>query len=178
MQLVKKHLEHGAVVNFVQIGHRHDAIDGVIAAIGTMYADPPAAVQNPDPLTWDQGIMKDWLIETLLQGAYMREYHLWEKDCKAYFPAMAKRNGEQLLMKSKDAQSFTKLMNGILAAFGVTMPDTILNAIENMREQVNVMKHEAGLELDHFISKNDYAQAIVALEGFWNHLARCERVTG
>jgi hypothetical protein len=30
-------------------------------------------------------IERDWVIETVYQGAYLRQYHLWEKDCKEYF---------------------------------------------------------------------------------------------
>jgi hypothetical protein len=37
MQLIKKYLKPGAVVNFAQISHRRDAINGVIAAITKIY---------------------------------------------------------------------------------------------------------------------------------------------
>lgn len=174
MQLIKKHLEPGAIGNFTQLGHRRGAIDGLIAVITQMYKDNPHA-GNPDPLTWDADVMKNWLIETLLQGAYLREYHLWEKDCKAYFAAAAERNGEQMILAS---HGFIRQIKHALLAFSIAMPDATLNAIDGMRERVNVMKHEPGLEEDHFISEGDYAGAIDALEGFWNHLASCERVTG
>jgi hypothetical protein len=45
-----------------------------------------------------------------------------------------------------------------------------------MHDRVNVMKHEAGLELDHFISEADYIAGVEALEEFWNHLASAEEV--
>jgi hypothetical protein len=170
MPLVRKHLQSGAHVNYIQLGHQHTAIDGVIAAIEKTYAaDSPDA----DPLMGDS--IKDWLIETVLQGAYPREYHLWEKDCKVYFSEMARRNGAEMKLESGN---FTDTVKKALAAFGVAMPEGILDAIERMRKQVNKMKHAEGLELDHFVSKSDYEEAMQALEGFWHHLASCERVSG
>jgi hypothetical protein len=68
--------------------------------------------------------MQAWVVETLPQGAYVREYHLWEKDCKAYFPAMAERNGTTMVMRAK-GQPFTELVKGILVDFGVAIPDDI-----------------------------------------------------
>jgi hypothetical protein len=173
MQLIKKYLEPGAVGSFIQLGHRRDAVDSVIAAIGQIYKDNPHT-QNPDPLTWDAGVMEDWLVESLLQGAYIREYHLWEKECKAYFAAVAKRNGGQMILTT---QGFIKQVKDALVAFGVAVPDATLGAIDHMRERVNVMKHEPGLEEDHFISDGDYIEAIDAIESFWGVLAGCERVT-
>jgi hypothetical protein len=174
MQLVKKYLEPGAVGNFIQLGRRRDAVEGVIAAITQIYKDNPHT-QNPDPLTWDANVMKNWLTELLLQGAYIREYHLWEKDCKAYFAAVAERNGSRMVLAT---QGFVKQVKGALAAFSVPMPDVTLKAIDHMRERVNVMKHEPGLDEDHLISENDYAEAVSAIESFWDVLAGCERVTG
>jgi hypothetical protein len=55
------------VVTFVQISHRRDAIDGMIAAITKIYGTDPDA-RNPDPLTREAGAMNNWLVETLLQG--------------------------------------------------------------------------------------------------------------
>lgn len=48
-------------------------------------------------------------------------------------------------------------------------------AIEEMRSRVNVMKHESGLELDHFICEADYKTAVDNLELFWEFLTRHER---
>ena len=112
--------------------------------------------------------MRAWVAETLLQGAYLREYHLWEKDCKAYFPEMAQRSGSTLVMETR-GQSFTALIWDILARFSVAVSPNITSAIETMRGRVNVMKHEAGLELDHFISEADYIAGVEALEEFWSH---------
>ena len=76
--------------------------------------------------------MQAWVVETLFQGAYMREYHLREKDFKAYFPEMAQRNGNPLTIKTKRGQPFTDLVRDVLGLFGVAIPSNILDAIERM----------------------------------------------
>ena len=57
------------------------------------------------------------------------------------------------------------------------MPPDILSAMEAMRDRVNVMKHDAGLELEHFITETHYKNAMNAIERFWECLANCEQVT-
>jgi hypothetical protein len=175
MQLIKRFLESGAAVNYIQVSHRQTAIEYTIAGTAKIH-DANLDMLGGDPITSEmEGTMQAWVVETLLQGAYVREYHLWEKDCKAYFPAMAERNGVTMVMKAKGGQSFTELVKETLVAFGVAVPDNILTAIEQMRQRVNTMKHEAGLELEHFITESEYREAISALEGFWEHLAGHER---
>lgn len=177
MRLIKRHLESGATVNYMQVSHRHTAIEYTIAGVGKLH-DANLAVLGNDPFTSEmEGTMRAWVIETILQGAYLREYHLWEKDCKAYFAAVAERNGASVTMKAKAGQSFPQFTEETLVIFGVTVPADILDAIERMRQKVNIMKHDAGLELDHFISESDYTDAVAALEGFWEYLAGCERIT-
>ena len=79
-------------------------------------------------------------------------------------------------MKPKGGQPFTELTRNILSAFAVAVPNETLEAIERLRSRVNIMKHEAGLELDHFIDEAEYTQAMAALETFWETLANCEEV--
>jgi hypothetical protein len=178
MRLLRRHLEPGATHNYLDIGYRRDAVDYAIAGIAKIH-DANLDGLGRNPFTSEmEGSMRDYVVETLLQGAYLREYHVWEKDCRAYFAAMAKRNGGSVNLKVKVTRSFPQLIEGVLGAFGVSMPVDITEAIRTMRERVNTMKHADGLELDHFVSEKDYALAIEGLEGFWEHLASCERVTG
>ena len=75
-------------------------------------------------------VMRDWVRETLLQGAYLREYHLWEKDCRAYFLAMAAQWGASLRQNAK-RQSFPILMREWLADFGLEYPAQTFDAISS-----------------------------------------------
>jgi len=174
MELRRKFKESSAAaVNYIQVSHRRDAVEYTIAGIKKIH-DLNLELLGCDPLTLEmEGTMQAWVAETLFQGAYMREYHLWEKDCKAYFPAMALRNGGAVKL---EPGPFTERIRDILALFSVVLPTGIFDAIERMRGRVNVMKHDAGLELEHFITEADYTAAIEALEGFWNLLATAERI--
>jgi hypothetical protein len=176
MKLMRRHLEPGAMVNYVQIGHRRTAVDYAIAGVRKIH-DANLGLLGHDPTNAEmEGTMMAWVIESLLQGAYVREYHLWEKDCKAYFVLMVNRNNQPLTINPKE-KPFTSFVRKALSAFEVTLPDDFLSAIEHMRKQVNVMKHDEGLELDHFISEADYADAVNALESFWDTLMTREEVT-
>ena len=177
VRLIKRFHDSGAANNYIQVSHRQTAVEFTIAGIAKVH-DANLDLLGRDPFTKEmEGTMQAWVIETLLQGAYVREYHLWEKDCKAYFPAMAERNGVSMVMKMKGGQSFTDLVKETLVAFDVAIPDDIFGAIAHMRQRVNTMKHEAGLETEHFITESDYKAAISAIEGFWEHLASRELFT-
>jgi hypothetical protein len=177
MRLIKRYPEPGATGNYIQVGHHQTAVEYAIAGIEKLH-DANLAQLGRDPFNSEmEGTMRAWVIESLLQGAYLREYHLWEKDCKAYIIAMAARNGATTTMKTKGAQSFPDLVKETLVSYDVAIPVDILDAIDRMRVKINDMKHAAGLELDHFISEKDYTDAVAALEGFWEYLAGCERIT-
>jgi hypothetical protein len=177
MQLRRKFLETevSAATNYLQVGHRRTAVEYGVAGMKKIH-DLNLEMLGGDPFTVEmEGLMREWVTETLFQGAYTREYHLWKKDCKAYFPARVLRNGGALIMKTR-GQSFTELVCEALGLFNVDMPSEILDTIERVRTRVNVMKHDAGLELEHFVTEADYVGALGALEGFWNVLAFAEVV--
>jgi hypothetical protein len=125
-----------------------------------------------------EGSMRNRVVESLLQGAYIREYHLWEKECRSYFAAAAQRNGDNDSVKLIDRRPFPEAIKDFLDIFDVTMPPHILAAIDAMRKQVNTMKHAAGVNDDDFITEGAYTEAINAIEGFWLRLTECERLIG
>lgn len=174
MELRRKFNELSAAAeNYIQVSHRRDAVEYTIAGIKKIY-ELNLELLGRDPVTLVmEDTMKDWVAETLFQGAYMREYHLWEKDCKAYIPAMASQNGGAVKL---GPGPFTDRIRDILVSFSVVLPIGISDTIDRMRRRVNTMKHDAGLELEHFITEADYTAAIKALEDFWNHLATAERI--
>lgn len=176
MRLEKHYLAGGAVHHSTDLGHRQTAVEHAIEGIGKLH-EVHLAQNGQDPLGVVFGeAMRDYAVECLLQGAYVREYHLWEKNCKDYFQAMANRNGATLEMRTKDTQPFTSAVARAVAIFGVQMPDDVLGAIETMRKRSNTMKHESGLEPDHFITSSDYATAVEAIENFWSHILASETV--
>lgn len=167
LRLVNPYLKPGAGVNLIQLMHRCGAIEHAFAALDHALQANLGRRKN-DPIAVEmESTMRDWVAETLLQGAYLREYHLWEKDCRAYFAAMAAQNATTLALKPKGAETFIDAVRKALGPFDIQMPNDVFCAIERMREHVNVMKHEAGLEVDHFITEGAYIEAMQALENFW-----------
>jgi|HubBroStandDraft_1064217.scaffolds.fasta_scaffold355472_2 hypothetical protein len=116
--------------------------------------------------------MQEWLIETLIQGAYIREYHIWEKDTKQYVNNQLGWNGE--MAKSKWPSNYIPGLKTELARFSVQVPDQIMDRIIAVRDKVNINKHEPGLLDEHFVSRADYDEATKAIEGFWEELGRIE----
>lgn len=171
-------LKHGfgdltASRTWIQLEHRKSAIEYAVAGIGLVR---DANARNiPGDTFWSsmEDTMRDWVVETLYQGAYMREYHIWEKDCRAYFPAVAQRNGQAIKIKGK-GEPLPKMIRDLLPLFDATMPSSVLDIIEQMRVRVNVMKHEAGLEVEHFITSEQYGGAISAIDEFWRTLSEQE----
>jgi hypothetical protein len=177
MKLRRKLMELGlsATNNFIQIEHRKDAIEYAVVGIKRQH-DAVVNAFGGDKLTTElEGTMQAWVIETLLQGAYLREYHLWEKDCKAYFTEMAGRNRRTIDRKNLKGKPFTDSIKAIVCDFGAVVADNIFTEIEKMRLKVNVMKHEAGLEPEHFVSEGEYTAAVSALAEFWSTLANAEQ---
>ena len=122
--------------------------------------------------------MGDWVIESLLQGAWMREYHEWEKATKAYFDGNHARNGCGKVdwrgkLPGVPGASHVDRVRAQLTSFGVATPAGILDTIDQARERVNLAKHEA----EHFIDEADYKQFVQAVSAFWEALAEQEEFT-
>lgn len=119
--------------------------------------------------------MHDWLVETLLQGAYMREYHVWEKHVKAYLNDQRRWNGGTEIVWRKGGTDMVQRAMSCLSEFGATIDERIVQAISVMRENVNEMKHEEGLLDEHFVTLEDYRAAHQAIVDFWDRLSQIEK---
>ena len=139
---------------------------------------------QPDGMGWGTstgemwGWAGDWVIESLLQGAWMREYHEWEKATKTYFDGNHARNGNTKAdwrgkLSGVAGASHVDRVRAQLALFGATVPVGALDVIDHTREGVNLAKHEA----DHFIDEAEYKQLVQAVVAFWEALAEQEEFT-
>lgn len=163
-----------AAVRYIKISHRRDALTYIMSALDHVHRS--AAAEGPDDTLSVElnDTMSAWAKETLLQGSYIREYHLWEKDCTEYFVEQAARNAVPLSMKAKGSRPFPERVSHILGRFGVAMPLEPMAAIEAMRVQVNRMKHTAGFTLEDFVTAHAHDNAVAAIENFWNELSGLE----
>jgi hypothetical protein len=175
MKLNRKYLEAGASVTWTQVGHRRRAIEYAVDGAKLVYQQNLEQLPD-DPLFAElESVMPEWVIETIAQGAYIREYHLWEKEVKDYLGGQLRRsNLASTALKPKPGESLIDSVRRVLAVFGA--PDTGLSDIDAMRQRVNNAKHEPGVLVEHFVSIDDYWKMLDAIEGFWEALAEHEDI--
>jgi hypothetical protein len=58
--------------------------------------------------------------------------------------------------------------------FHLDLPQDVSAALSTMRSKVNRMKHEEGVQAEEFVSADDYATAVAAIERFWGFLEKNE----
>jgi phosphopantetheine adenylyltransferase len=172
MKLLNPYLKHTSMHYFIQLKHRKDAIETAIAII----ADANKKERETDPsdvfMSEISDMAKQWIIETLIQGAYIREYHIWEKDTKEYVLNQKSWNGCEtaFLWRGNHVQN----VKSALTRFSAEASTEIMDRIDAMRNKVNAAKHEPGVLVEHFVSNGDYCNALQAIESFWDQLHRME----
>lgn len=78
---------------FVQAGHRETAVEHAIEVIGEHAARARASFAGDPVMAALEQPVEAWVVESLIQGAWLREYHEWEKATKGYFEGQHQRNG-------------------------------------------------------------------------------------
>jgi hypothetical protein len=166
MRLWKPSLQQAAEYYLLQLSHRKTAVETAIACVERAHAEETETSECEFADT-----IRDWVIETILQGAYLCEYHIWEKDVKEYFNKQRDWNGNHQPFKwnSKLTQSFIDKVQERLIEFSAVAPPEI-SAIERMRTKTNIAKHDPGLLVEHFVTQADYDAAVTAIEAFWDSL--------
>lgn len=158
---------------WVQHGHRETAVKSAIAIFDHHQKIEHGEWDKP----WDIEMIDtvhDWLVETLIQGAYLREYHTWERDVKTYINDQRKWNAKTEADWRSGRKDMVSRVRICLSDFDVTIDDRIMQAIDSMRERINRMKHEEGMLLETFVTTDDYFTAHRAIEQFWERLTEIE----
>jgi hypothetical protein len=120
-----------------------------------------------------------WVIESLMQGAWLREYHEWEKATKSYFDGQHERNvspkpnWQARLPGRSGGASHVERVSTQLTIFGAHIADDILDAIDGQRRLINALKHED----EYFATERDYRFLVDAIAALWNELAQQEQFT-
>jgi hypothetical protein len=150
----------------IHTGHRKTAIDLAIDALRALPNDP-------DPIFGEMSeAMREWTIEAVIQGAWVREYHKWETDTKSYFDVMHTRNGGATPNWKNVSGSHVEKIEKQLALFSA-IPPASMTVIEETRQRVNGMKHEDS----YLASQADYESLVSAVERFWGDLEIGEEFT-
>ncbi|MBW4091860.1 MAG: hypothetical protein HIU82_12255 [Proteobacteria bacterium] len=123
--------------------------------------------------------MGEWAVESLIQGAWMREYHEWEKATKSYFDGQCSRAGTAKPDWKGKVPGITRAASHVdrvraqLSLFSATISEGTLAILDEQRNRINVAKHED----EYFATEQDYLDLINAVSAFWNELATQEEFT-
>ena len=161
-----------AAVNYIQVSHRRDAVEYTIAGIKKIH-ELNLELLGRDLLTLEmEGTMQAWVPRFFSKVPICVNITCGRRTAKLTFPRWRYEMAALSNWNPDPHRSHPRYISFVFSGSA----DGNFDAIERMRRRVNVMKHDAGLELEHFITEADYTAAIEALEGFWNHLATAERI--
>jgi hypothetical protein len=163
-----------AAYYWVHAGHRQTAIDTAIEVI--RQAAEKEIATGPDDVLANEltGIMRGWAIESLIQGAWIREYHMWERNTKDYFDGQHVRNGgTKVKWKKTGGGSHVSKVKDQLVLFSASIPAEVIDAIDQARKRVNVAKHED----EDLATEGDYGALATAVASFWEALTSQEEFT-
>lgn len=152
---------------FVHVGHRESAIDHAINVIRDNSDKELAACD--DPITRDlMTPVGDWVVESLIQGAWIREYHQWEKATRRYFEVQHQRNGNT---SCNLKGSHVKKVRLCLTIFGCVISDAVLDTLDAQRKLINSAKHGG----EYLTTEREYRTLVKAIADFWSQLAEQEQ---
>ena len=122
----------------------------------------------------------DYGKEILIQGAWAKEYHRWEKATKSYFNVNHARNGgAKPDWKAKfhgvgKVGSYVEKSQARLTISDATVPAGTLSMIDTNRNFINSAEHDDG-----YVASDESYRALVAAVGqFWDSLASQEIAVG
>lgn len=168
-----------AAFYFVHAGHRETAIDHAIQVIRNDSIRGVAAWAGDPIMTALEEPVGEWVVESLIQGAWLREYHEWEKATKGYFEGQHQRNEspkpdwKRKLPNAAASGSHVDQVRGQLALFGATVNGDVLDILDAQRRLINSAKHED----EYFVTEQTYRTLIKTIADFWNELASQEEFT-
>jgi hypothetical protein len=168
-------LTDSATYFFSQAGHRQTAIETAICVIGEACERATKEAPKDELFPGSNVIGRNWAIESLLQGAFLREYHKWETDTKQYFDTQQLRNGgTKIAWKKQDVScGHISKIKQQLSIFSASVPGHAMAAINRARNDVNTIKHEGTL----IVTEDDYKALVAGIEAFWEELSQQESVT-
>ncbi len=156
---------------WVHAGHRETAINHAIDVVRDSSKREMTLYEN-DPL---MGLMCEpvgnWVVATLIQGAWLREYHEWEKATKAYFNAQYIRNEKgkvdwKGITSSVGAASHIEKVKYFLTQFSAVVPESIIGVLDEHRCLINAAKHSD----EYFVPEKDFRGMVQAIKEFWTAL--------
>lgn len=160
-----------------QADHRRTALKMAMDTVREA-AESDAQKMGGDISSMDMAkAMGEWVIESLVQGAFLREYHVWEKDTKEYFNGQKERQGEQPINWRDSGKPYTNKIAALLATYNAYVDEKVMSALDLTRKRINDLKHEPGLLLSHYVRWEDVEDLFNVIGQFWDELDRQEEFT-
>jgi hypothetical protein len=175
MNLKRRDLKSkGAAYHCSQAGCREDAVDGAIEVISrdaTRWIELLSAGSLDDfARTTDA-----WLVETLIHGAWIREYYEWEKATKDYFSEQHRLNGSPApVWKNRKGWSHVDFVREQLEIFSISLSPHILFIVDRNRSYIDAAKQDG----EYFADEKQFRELHAAIADFWNELASLEEDIG
>jgi hypothetical protein len=116
--------------------------------------------------------ISDWVVETLIQGAWLREYHEWKRLQKRFDVQHERSGSKKPDWKSRERASHVDRVCAQLELFDARIPDAVLDTISN-RRAINKAKHRD----EYFVAEEDFPVLLEAIADFCNGLAAQEEFT-
>jgi hypothetical protein len=164
-------ISKGANYHFIQASHREGAIHGAIEIISrdaTRWIET-LSVGSPD--TEITRTTDAWLVETLIHGAWIREYHEWEKATKDYFNEQQRLNGSPApKWKNSKGWSHVDFVREQLTTYSINLSPHILFIVDRNRGYIDTAKHYG----EYLADEKQFREFHDAIADFWNELASAE----
>ncbi|MAO93927.1 MAG: hypothetical protein CMM78_02780 [Rhodospirillaceae bacterium] len=175
LKLVRGFIMPSALKYLMQSLHRKSALEYLVHGTSLVHREILEHYKEDPCFAEFEVYNRNSILETLVQGAYVREFHLWEKEAKEYFSDQFFNNGLSFSdircqFEKKKNESIVDVVVRQLTAFDVQSLADELVEIDSMRIQVNKAKHDPGVLLDHFVSIDQFWDKHAAIGRFWSKL--------
>ena len=158
-----------ANINYIQALHRRTAIEYGLCAVKERSEKIAQQMGDEFLSEMESTIMAPWVCEFICQGAYIREYHVWEKEVREYLNN--NRNSDQ---PPNFKGNFVDRTQENFTNCNLTFSTEMHNSFEKFRKKVNTAKHDMGVLVDHFVSEVEVWEINEIASNFWLDIANQE----
>ena len=162
---------NGARHHVLQAGQRKDAVEGAIEILSRDATRWIETLSVGSPGVELTRTTDAWLVETLIHGAWIREYQEWERAAKEYFNEQHRLNGApDPKWKNRQGWSRVDFVREELAAFSINLSPHILFIVERNRDYFNLATRNG----EYFADEKQFRELHGAIADFWTELVGVE----
>lgn len=168
MPLYREQLRSLAHIANIQLDYRKHALE-IIKTITHELMLENQRILNDEFFNELEKYHRDWIVETVIQGMFLREYHLWENDTKEYISTQLKVNTRKN-NPAKSSESHVEYVKSGLTILQVIVPTKTLEQIDEIRIRCNKIKHSFGVRNENFINLDEIEHTFLVFQTFWKAL--------